>query len=57
MTCIEVGESTVTATFSAGPGAAEREKKDFQVFNEKVPKQSLKPKIGLKRLAIDVSVG
>ena len=57
MTCIEVGVSTVTATFSAGPGAAEREKKDFQVFNEKVPKQSLKPKIGLKRLAIDVSVG
>ena len=34
MTCIEVGESTVTATFSGGPGAAERRKKDFQMFNE-----------------------
>ena len=32
MTCIEVGESTVTATFSGGPGAAERKKKDFQML-------------------------
>lgn len=34
MTCIEVGESTVTATFSGGPGAGGRQKKDFQMFNE-----------------------